>query len=180
MNVVLRLLSLLTSARNARETIAAARNSAAQLKATADGFRTAAFQRTREKAERGEAAAQYELGEYYYEGRVVAQDYGEAYRWFCQAAEQRHAKAQANAGMMCFLGRGVERNLGQAHRWLRLAAAQGDEAAIKAFEKVRQKMTPEELETAERGGWSQLHRRTSMPGSAARSCLNLSRSLPRE
>jgi TPR repeat protein len=46
-------------------------------------------------AELGNAEAQYWLGQLYYEGRGVSQDYAQAAQWFYKAAEQGHIDAQA-------------------------------------------------------------------------------------
>ena len=46
------------------------------------------------KAEQGDADAQYELGRMYIVGDGVPQDYDEAFRWFWKSAEQGDAKAQ--------------------------------------------------------------------------------------
>jgi hypothetical protein len=47
----------------------------------------------RSAAGKGNAAAQYKLGNGYYSGRGVPRDYYEAARWFRKAAEQGRAEA---------------------------------------------------------------------------------------
>jgi uncharacterized protein len=79
----------------------------------------------RAKAEQGDAAAQFNLGVMYYEGRSVQQDYNQAAAWYRKAAEQGHAKAQFNLGMMYDEGQGVQQNYTQAAAWYRKAAEQG-------------------------------------------------------
>jgi TPR repeat protein len=54
----------------------------------------------RVRAEGGDAKAQYELGARYYEGKGVAQDYGEAVRWYRKAADQGSARGQYAVGFM--------------------------------------------------------------------------------
>ena len=49
----------------------------------------------KEKAEKGDADAQFTLGMTYYEGRSVPRDYVESARWFRKAADQGHAIAQS-------------------------------------------------------------------------------------
>ena len=139
MNALLRILSWLGSTRNARETFEMARGSARKIKESAEGYRTASFQRLREKAEAGDAAAEYSMGEYYYDGGAVARDFEEAFRWFLRAAERGHAQGRCNVGLMLSLGRGVEPNTKQAIHWLSLAAEQGNEPAAKALEKLRRR-----------------------------------------
>src|SRR6188768_1068901 len=70
----------------------------------------AAFQRfdpIRQKAEQGDATAQYNLGVMYDTGKGVPQDYPEARKWFLKAAEQGHSDAQYNLGVMYDTGKGV-------------------------------------------------------------------------
>ncbi len=45
-------------------------------------------------AKDGDSKAQFELGEYYYNGQLTAQDLPKALAWFEQASLQGHAQAQ--------------------------------------------------------------------------------------
>jgi TPR repeat protein len=126
--------------------VAAAREGLHTLKATAENYRTAAFQRTRERALSGEAAAQFDMGEYYYEGRGVTQDYLEAFQWFLKAAQKGHARAQLNAGLMLSIGRGVPKDDAEACRWLYCAAAQDNQAAKDLLDKAKGRMKAEDVE----------------------------------
>ena len=78
-----------------------------------------------ERAERGDAAAQNELGSRYYAGRGVERDDVEAARWIQLAAVQGYAPAQYNLGLLHFRNRGVAGNDAEAARWYRAAAEQG-------------------------------------------------------
>ena len=80
-------------------------------------------------AEQGDAAAQFDLGDRYFNGDGVPQDDGEAVRWFRLAADQGDARAQDNLGISYGNGRGVPQDESEAVRWFRLAAAQGDASA---------------------------------------------------
>ena len=62
---------------------------------------------TRTRANAGDADAQTVLGDAYFAGRGVPQDYAEAVAWTRQAAEQRHAGAQFNLGNAYRTGEGV-------------------------------------------------------------------------
>ena len=62
---------------------------------------------TKEQAEQGYADAQYNLGERYYRGYVIPQDYVEAVKWYTLAAEQGYADAQIELGYMYVKGHGV-------------------------------------------------------------------------
>ena len=53
-----------------------------------------------QKAEAGDAIAQYNLGNKYYEGKDVLKDYKEAVKWYRKAADQGLANAQNNLGSM--------------------------------------------------------------------------------
>ena len=83
----------------------------------------------RSLATEGDAAAQFTLGDRYFNGEGVPQDNGEAVHWFRLAAEQGHARAQASLGFMYAKGEGVPQDDGEALRWYRLAADQGYAAA---------------------------------------------------
>jgi TPR repeat protein len=55
----------------------------------------------------------------------VAQDYGQAVKWYRRAAEQGYAEAQNNLGVMYGNGRGVVQNYVTAHMWGNIARANG-------------------------------------------------------
>ncbi|MFC1492271.1 tetratricopeptide repeat protein, partial [Nitrospinota bacterium] len=56
---------------------------------------------------KGNAAAQFNLGQMYRRGQGVLQDYKEAVKWYRKAAEQGDVKAQNNPGVMYRNGQGV-------------------------------------------------------------------------
>jgi TPR repeat protein len=76
-------------------------------------------------AERGDTKAQYDLGECYFNGVGVKQDYQEAVKWYFKAAEQNYAEAQYNLGGCYEDGIGVDTNLYEATKWYRSAAELG-------------------------------------------------------
>ncbi len=82
-------------------------------------------------AEQGDAEAQCNLGETYYFGKGVLQDYKEAAEWFRKAAEQGHAHAQYWLGFMysVYYSEGVSYDYKEAAEWFRKAAEQGDAEA---------------------------------------------------
>ena len=80
------------------------------------------FQR---KANQGDRSAQNYLGNAYYHGQGVAQDYAEALKWYRKAAEQGLARAQNNLGVMYYHGQGVAQDYAEAVKWYRKAAEQG-------------------------------------------------------
>lgn len=153
MNLFARLTSLVGSAKTIQAGLEKAQVVAKNVKLTVAGFETASVQECLRKAERGDAAAQYELAEDHYFGHSVLQDYREAFNWFLKAAEQGHARAQSNVGMLYALGRGTERDYLEALKWISLAAAKGDKSALKTQKVLLQKMTPEQqTEARQRAG----------------------------
>ncbi len=82
-----------------------------------------------QKAEKGEAAAQLELGEIYSKGQGVTKDMAEAVKWLTAAAEQGNADAQLKLGGIYIGGRGVKRSSTEAAKWITMAAVQGNAAA---------------------------------------------------
>jgi TPR repeat protein len=76
-------------------------------------------------AEKGEAWAQFNLGEAYSYGVIVAEDKKEGVKWYRMAANQGHVKAQHNLGLMYANGQGVPQDFKEAAKWYRKAADQG-------------------------------------------------------
>ena len=75
-------------------------------------------------ADKGVAAAQYQLGTLYAEGRGVEQNDAIAAIWFQRAAEQGDAAAQYNLGASYSEGLGVTKDDTEAAKWFRRAADQ--------------------------------------------------------
>lgn len=96
-------------------------------------------------AEQGEVDAQYVLGEMYADGRGVIQDYVQAATWLKRAAQAGHLDAMYSLGMMYVAGNGVPEDLIEAYVWFNLAAAQNNQTAIIAREKVAELLNPEQL-----------------------------------
>lgn len=76
-------------------------------------------------AEKGDADAQDFLGRMYYEGKIVAQDYTEALKWFEKAAEEGHIGAKLEMGKMYYAGLGVGQDIDKAIELISEAAEQG-------------------------------------------------------
>src|ERR1700675_4792624 len=60
-------------------------------------------------ADQGVAAARFNLGLLYLDGRGVPQNPAEAVKWFKRSAEQDYTEAQHNLGAMYGAGQGVKR-----------------------------------------------------------------------
>ena len=101
-------------------------------------------------AERGDIDAQTSLGNLYYEGWGVEQNYTSAVNWFRKAAERGDATGQFSLGWAYEQGDGVLQDYVLAHMWYDLAAAQGAGVAAKDRDKVAAKMTPEQIAEAQR------------------------------
>ncbi|WP_374442761.1 peptidoglycan-binding protein [Stella sp.] len=83
----------------------------------------------REKAEKGDAAAQHDLGVLYADGRGVPRDYALAARWFRRSADSGMANAQFNLAVLTERGLGVPADPAEAARLYRQAALQGHAGA---------------------------------------------------
>jgi len=82
-----------------------------------------------QKAERGDAVAQFTLGSCYASGRGVPRNDQEAVRWFRLSAQRGYAPAQNRLGVCCYRGLGTPQNYAEAVQWYRQAAAQGNASA---------------------------------------------------
>jgi TPR repeat protein len=108
-------------------TFAASVHAAAQPSAVAQGEQK--LQRLRQAADRGDAAAQYELGLAYARGEGVAREPALAIEWWVKAAAQGFADAQNALGVMYDDGAGVVQDPARAREWYRKAAEQGHAGA---------------------------------------------------
>ena len=109
---------------------------------------TQALAACQKAADEGDAQAQYELGEFYYEGKNAPRDLPQALSYFEQASLQGHAQAQYQLGLMFSRGEGVQANNIQAYIVLKMAAVNGSEEALDAADEVSANMKRDELEVA--------------------------------
>ena len=79
-----------------------------------------------QKANQGNAEAQYNLGLAYHNGKGVEQSDTQAVYWYQKSAEQGNAKAQFSLGASYYYGVGVEKSYSQAVYWFQKSAEQGD------------------------------------------------------
>ena len=77
-----------------------------------------------DKANKGEAWAQNNLGDCYYLGDGVEQDYTKAVALYLMAAAQGYAEAMCNLGYCYFNGEGVKQDYAMALQWWHKAAEQ--------------------------------------------------------
>jgi TPR repeat protein len=107
-----------------------------------------ALQACQQSADKGDAQAQYELGDFYYLGQDGKRDLPQALQWFERASLQGHAEAQYHLGLMFFHGEGVNANNVQAYIVLKMAAVNGSDAALDSADEVSAQMPRAELEVA--------------------------------
>jgi TPR repeat protein len=89
-------------------------------------------------------------GVLYLKGHGVPQDNVEANRWFRSAAEQGDAEGQLRLALAFWFGIGVAQDYVQALMWSALAAAQSNEEARIVQAAISKKMTPAQIDTAQR------------------------------
>ncbi|MDT8364233.1 MAG: tetratricopeptide repeat protein [Nitrosomonas sp.] len=103
-----------------------------------------------EKAIKGSADAQYQLGLLYLTGRGTLQDFSEASKWLILAAEQNHPLAQYELGLLYQVGQGVGLDVGKSYIWFNIAAAAGVEKAIIARDKAMRALSTSQLKAAQK------------------------------
>ncbi len=77
-------------------------------------------------AEKGDAEAQFNLAQCYYNGDGVTQNYEEAVKWYKESADQGYAEAQCRLGVCYGNGQGITRDVGKANELFRKAARQNN------------------------------------------------------
>lgn len=103
----------------------------AQLKTT--------YQKMRESAEAGDAAAQYKLAKALLGGPTAIRNEQAARDWMRRSAEQEYVEAQFALGFMYERGRGGESDVDRALSWYRRAAAAGHEGARRAVTRLTER-----------------------------------------
>jgi len=103
--------------------------SSAPLEAASPAATASKLETLQKLAAGGDPVAQFDVGERYWTGDQVPQDYGQAAHWFSLAAEQSNVAAQAMLGNCYWAGRGVPADPVRAYFWSFLARAGGDETS---------------------------------------------------
>jgi hypothetical protein len=101
-------------------------------------------------AKQGDASAQSNLGVRYAKGKGVQKDYKTAMKWYRLSAEQGDADAQYNLGVMYGIGQGIIQDNVYAYMWGNIASSNGNEDGGKLRDFVEKKMTPSQIETAQK------------------------------
>lgn len=99
-------------------------------------------------AKGGHSEAQYVLGQMYYFGQGVPQNYTTSVEWFTRSAEGGWAAAQHDLAVMVLQGQGTKESLTQAYVWFSLAAEQNFPDAKRRMNKVANRLTPSQLAAA--------------------------------
>jgi TPR repeat protein len=109
----------------------------------------------RERAEKGDPEAQFNLAKNYEAGRGgLKKDYAEAERWYLRAADQGDPFAQASLAILFRFGKGVAQDYVEAYKWFYLAASHttgsDQESILELRESTAARMTAEQLAEASR------------------------------
>ena len=100
-------------------------------------------------AEDGHAEAQFYLGFMYSYGNGVPENEKTAVEWYTLAAEQGDGSGMLGLGDAYRMGWGVPKNIIYAHMWYNLSSGQGQFLADSDLDKMAERMTAEEITTAE-------------------------------
>jgi len=79
-----------------------------------------------QKADAGDPGAMNSLGELYYYGKGVIQDYGKAREWYQKAADAGNTHAMNELGLLYAKGLGGAQDYGKAREWYQKAADAGN------------------------------------------------------
>jgi TPR repeat protein len=104
-------------------------------------------------AENGDARAQNFMGDLYFAGQGVAQDFRQALFWFKLAAGKGSAAARYNLGVAAEQGRGMPASRTQAMSWYKQAAEKGNVPAMRALARLALASDPPDEEGA--AHWTQ-------------------------
>ncbi|MEZ0261013.1 MAG: hypothetical protein ACAH80_08385 [Alphaproteobacteria bacterium] len=88
-----------------------------------------AYDKLREKAQKGDEYAAYTLAVFYREGCGMAKDMAEAERWYTASADKDYTPAQTSLGLLRAHGIGVKQDYASAFKLLHRAAEKGDAVA---------------------------------------------------
>jgi TPR repeat protein len=109
----------------------------------------------RERAEKGDPEAQFNLAKNYEAGRGgLKKDYAEAERWYLRAADQGDPFAQASLAILFRFGKGVAQDYVEAYKWFYVAASRttgsDQESILELRDSTAARMTAAQLAEASR------------------------------
>ena len=85
---------------------------------------------TIQKAEHGDAALQYYLGELYADKSSINKDHKKAFKWFLKSAENGYVKGMLRVAILYGIGLGCTLNYKKEKYWYRCAMEAGDSSAV--------------------------------------------------
>jgi TPR repeat protein len=88
------------------------------------------------------ATEENEMGDRYFSGRDVEQDYAKAFEWYRKAADHGLAAAEVRLGYLYKNGLGALRDIDQARIWYQKAADQGNGEAKAALQQLQPQPNP--------------------------------------
>ena len=150
MGMIFNLVGLAKNAKQAVGSLQQVKDKTAQVRGALNQYQGSLVQKEYDRGMAGDPQSQFEMGERFFQGLGVDQDYAAAVAWFQAAAVQGHARAQSNLAMMCFLGRGVSPDPAEAYKWAHLAALRGDENALNIKRKMESRIPPEAIAEGQR------------------------------
>lgn len=89
-----------------------------------------------DKANKGDAIAQNELGIWYYTGKNVSKDYKQALEWWAKSAKQDNPDAIGNMAMCYQLGNGTKKDTVMAMQLYKVAIKKGNKSIIPQHETI--------------------------------------------
>jgi hypothetical protein len=111
-------------------------------------------ERLLEKALKGDADAQFELGKNYETGRAgLPKDVAQAEHWYRESADAGDPFAAASLGILFNFGKGVKRDYVQAYMWYEVAISHltgGDkESVLELRDSLAKRLTRDQISEAE-------------------------------
>lgn len=143
MGMIFNLVSLARNAKQAVGSLQDAKDKTSRVQGAINNFQNNLVQKEYDRAMAGDVQARFELGERFFQGLGVDQNYAHAAAWFLSAAAMGHSKAQCTLAMMCFIGRGVPPDPAEAYKWAHLAALKGGEDAVNLQRKIEGRISAE-------------------------------------
>ncbi len=110
-------------------------------------------ERLLDRALKGDAEAQFDLGKNYEAGRIgLPKDFTQAEHWYRMAAEQGDPFAQASLGILLGFGKGIPKDAVQALMWYEVAISRstgGDQQTIVEMrDNLAARMSPKDVAEA--------------------------------
>ena len=112
-------------------------------------------ERLLDRAQKGDADAQFELGKNYQAGRIgLPQDFVQARHWYREAADQGDPFAEASLGILYHFGKGVAQDYFEAYKLYERAALHltgGDrESVVELRDRAGRMLTASQIAEAQR------------------------------